>query len=508
MALSNRLVVLCLLVSLAACRQGGEPGPRPDAGADAGNSADGGTGTDGGRDANIEEVLGCTPPLGVNGTAQPNELQLHVVDTRRFPDALCNDGSPPILYYRPFRGAANRNKWLLSLRGGGGCGSGPACAARWCACSDAHPCAYSDTKGIFTANNMSGSGRRGESGGGVDGRDPRNPTPFDDFNQVQFHYCSSDAWRGNARGVEYTTVHPRRGDTVTYVMHFLGASILDADIATLQQENVGALEYTLGGGSVPMPDLDEATQVVITGDSGGATGVIERLDAVAERLRASHVPGPAPEIHGIIDAAAGPEQSRLDYQSSSYAARDLRTYDQIMAVLPTAPANKDARVDSSCLAYHAPRNSTGWCFDETHVIRHHLTTPFFYRMALLDSGISTFYVTDDIRDPDRGGRTFKDDVGFFGVVLHDELKRFGALPTLTQPDHEQGTVAPGVFAPACSFHDTIHNSTQTFGTTITPAGTSTAKALLDVYAAWRADPNSADARLLTESTTRADTVCP
>lgn len=510
MAHLARLVAFFFFVALTACGQRPGPGPSSDAGtaADAGSTTDAGSGTDGGLEANIGDVLGCTPPLGVNGTANPGELQLHVVDTVQFPDALCNDGSPAILYYRPARGAANRTKWLISMRGGGGCGSASVCAARWCSCSDAHPCAYATLRSIFTANNMSGSGRRGEAGGGIDGRDPAHPSPFDDYNQVQLHYCSSDGWRGTAKGVQFTTVHPRRGDMVTYVLHFLGASVLDADLATLQQDNVAPLQYTLGGGSVAMPDLDEATEVVLAGDSGGGAGVIQRLDAVAERLRASHVGGSAPEIFGIIDAVAGPDQSRLNFTHSSYATTNmLDTYDKIMAVVASGPANQGSKVDDSCLAYHAPRGSAGWCFDETHVLRHHLTTPFFYRMALLDSTISTSYVTDDIRDPDRGDRTFKNDIGFFGIVMHEELKDFGALPNIMTADHDRGTVAPGVFAPACGYHDTLHATDQTFGTTITPAN-GTAKTFLEIYGAWRANPNSPDARLLTESTTRADTVCP
>ena len=453
--------------------------------------------------ADIGQVLeGCTAPLGVNGRANPNEMELHVVDTERFPDALCNDGSPAILYYRPHRGAANKDRWVISLRGGGGCGSAAACASRWCGCSDGRPCEFSPMRSIFTANNMSGSGRRGEEGGGIDGRDPAHPSPFDDYNQVQLHYCSSDAWRGNARGVQYTTVHPRRGDMITYTMHFLGAAILDADLATLEQDGVPALAYTLGGGSVAMPDLNDAVEVVVTGDSGGGAGVLQRLDAVADHLRASATGAP-PEIIGIIDSVAGPEQSRLDYTSSSYGA----PYSEIMAVIASSAANQGARADASCLAYHEPRGTPGYCLDETHVIRHHLTTPFFYRMGLIDSLISKGYIEDDIF-VEGTTMNLRDNIGLFGVLMHNELAAFDELPTLVADDHEQASVPPGVFGPACGFHDTLHEPTQTFQTTIAPAGPGSERTVLDVFASWRADPSSPQARLLTEDIMRTDTVCP
>jgi len=56
--------------------------------------------------------------------------------------------------------------------------------------------------------------------------------------------------------------------------------------------------------------------------------------------------------------------------------------------------------------------------------------------------------------------------------------------------------------------DAIHTSSSTYGTTVDPPGASGPRAFFDVFQAWRADPHSANALLLTEDPTLGDTVCP
>lgn len=199
-------------------------------------------------EADLATALACGTPPGVVGQAATGELQLFQIDTTRFPDALCNDGTAPVLYYRPYRGEANRNRWTITLRGGGSCSDAESCAARWCGCSASHPCAHTDYVSGFDLSNMSGGGRRGNPGDGIDSRDAANDNPLADYNQVQFLYCSSDLWIGNARGVRYTTTHPRTGETVSYGLHFLGDRILAADLDVVRQEGVAPLVYTVGGG--------------------------------------------------------------------------------------------------------------------------------------------------------------------------------------------------------------------------------------------------------------------
>jgi hypothetical protein len=492
------------------------PAPTPDA---AGGHEDGGAletdthvlvpdapGPDAGPSAaaDIATVLDCGEPLGVVGTAAPGELQLHSMDTTRFPDALCNDGTAAILYYRPYRGGPeNRTRWAITLRGGGSCSGPESCAARWCSCSAARPCDHTDVRTNFTLDNMSGGGRRGNPGNGIHSRDAAHDNPIADYNQVQLVYCSSDMWAGTARSVRMTTTHPRRGDEVTFVAHFLGHEILFSDLALLRHDGAPALVYTADGGTTSMPDLDEATEVLIAGDSGGGAGTIHNVDEIAELLRTHHVGPGTPRVQALVDAIVGPEWSRLDWSMSLGASMGLDTYEEVMSSMQARswPVSSDA----SCLAYHAPLGTTSHCLDTSHVVRHHVTTPFFVRMALLDGLISSTYADAGLADPDLGPFTTTP-AGVplvFARVLQRELDAFDQLPS-TAEEGASITVAPGVFAPACSNHDTIHEDSEVWGVTIDP-GTGPLH-LFEVLEPWRRGGTPTEA--ITTDAMRRDTVCP
>ncbi len=485
------------------------------AGGAAGGSAGGAAGgaSDGGV-LGIRDALACGTPAPVSGIGLAGELQLYAVDPAVFPEALCNDGTQPIVYYRPYRGAANQHRWVIGLRGGGGCGNAAACAARWCSCNTRVRCPYASETTNFTLDNMSGGGRRGRQGEGVMLRDAgvqpdgglRNP--LEDYNQVQLIYCSSDAWRGVARDVRFDTTHPITGQPVSYTLHFLGQRVLEADLKVLRRDGVAGLSYTLGGANQAMPDLDDAVEVLLEGDSAGGAGVINNLDWVSAELKRTHAGcdgGAAcpPEVVGLIDAVTGPELRRLDFSTSAGADAGVVTYDQYVAVTSRSPA-VSGRGDESCAQWHM--GDAGVCSDLTHVIRHHLTTPYFVRMALFDRLISSNYDEFGVRDPVLGPFDYTD-AGVprtFALVLRRELAEFPQQLT-TAEERASMTVAPGVFAPACVTHDTIHTTSEVFGVTITTdAGVVTR--LLDLYSAWRT--GLSPAAVLTSSPTLADTFCP
>ena len=463
--------------------------------------------------ATIETALACGTPSRVFGAAGAGELQLHAVDTGTFPDALCNDGTPPVLYFRPYRGEANRHKWAITLRGGGGCGSAAACAARWCSCATEKRCPFADGTTHFTADNMSGGGRRGQAGSGIHRRDDAVENPIEDYNHVQLIYCSSDTWAGRARGVTYTTTHPISGQEVSYTMHFLGAYILDADLAILRQDGVPALIYTADGGQVAMPDLDDAVEVVVAGDSAGGAGVITSLDYIRDTLRAHHNgcdggAGCPPEVVGLIDAIVGPDMSRLDFTQSVGAAQGVDTWQKFIDLAAASPANAGRREDESCVAWHAAHapDTAAACGDGMHVVRHHVTTPFFVRMALLDQLISSNYQAAGVADPELGPFTTNQNGVplVFAVVLQRELAAFPDLKSTAEEGADM-PVAPGVFAPACSNHDTIHENAEVYGVTVAPPGEGPL-ALFDVFQRWRT--GGAHSTVLTQDPQRADTVCP
>ena len=63
---------------------------------------------------------------------------------------------------------------------------------------------------------------------------------------------------------------------------------------------------------------------------------------------------------------------------------------------------------------------------------------------------------------------------------------------------------PGVFAPACARHDTIHYDGEVYGTTITPEG-GAPLTLFDVLTNWAL--GRAPEAVLTMTPDRADTTC-
>ena len=500
------LVVALVVGSLTpGCKNEDRPG-RGDAGPllDAG-SVDSGLAVDAGSTAmaNIADVVQCGP-APVAGPGLTTEFQRHVLDSAVFPDALCNDGTPATLYFRPYSGAANRNKWIVNLHGGGSCnGAGP-CLARWCGCGNTTQCPFTTTPTNYDRSDMTNVGQPMKAADGVFLRgDAQRPNPFGDYNQVEFVYCSSDTWRGNRRAVSFDSVNPKTGAAVTYTIHFLGARILDAHLATLRQDGVPALTHTLAG-PVQMPDLDEATEIIVTGDSAGGAGVVTNLDHITDTLRAHNVNctgASCPlKVWGLLDAVVGPERERLDF--GTFTVPQVRSYADFTQLLAMGPTAIAARIDTSCRDYHAVTETdlAGACLDESHVLRHHLSTPFFARVALLDSGVSENYIESGFRNANMTAMTPMS----FAVTLHDELGSFANL-SATAEERTAITRQPGVFAPGCAKHDTIHSAVETWGTTITPPG-GTPQRLMNIFENWR--NGTGITNLLTESPTRTDTVCP
>ncbi len=446
--------------------------------------------------ADIATTLQCGPTPAVQ-PLQP-DLQRAIIDTTKFPEALCNDGTAAVLFFRPYTGAANRNKWVLNLHGGGSCGSGPTCAARWCNCTTVTECPFTTVPTYFDRLQMTNARPPTIGGNGVFERGGTGmlANPIGDYNQVELQYCSSDGWRGNLRALALTAPNPKTGVEVTFRVNFLGSKILDSDIAWLRQDGVAGLVYTLSG-NTPLPDLDDATDVIVTGGSAGGAGVVTNLDHVRDLLSQHNTNPTALQVTGLIDAFVGLDRAPLDY--GTYYISQVRSYDNYLTFRATAPSTAGARSDTSCVQMHAadPRI----CSDETHVVRNHLTTPFFVRSALRDDGVTSNYIEEAYRMPDLSPMS----VNGFALRLHTELTQFSNLKGSAE-EGPQMPRNPGVFAPGCTNHDTIRESSQTYGTTITPAGGS-ALTLLQVFENWR-NATGGTTNVLTQSAQLMDTNCP
>ena len=69
--------------------------------------------------APINSVLPCGNVGTVGGLGAGVDLTRYTIDTSKFPNALCNDGTPGVFYYAPATRDEDRNKWFIFLQGGG-----------------------------------------------------------------------------------------------------------------------------------------------------------------------------------------------------------------------------------------------------------------------------------------------------------------------------------------------------------------------------------------------------
>ena len=439
--------------------------------------------------APIGAVLTCRKRAAVGGVPRGTLLARHPIDVSRFPDALCNDGSPAIFYFRRYGDEAHRNDWVIQLQGGGGCGTGAACAQRWCGVLTNFgatqmvqdiidpPLATIDGRGILS--------RRADN-------------PWGEYNQVFVHYCSSDTWSGTARDVVLDTFHPCDPDVrgsrcadgsacpadgdmaglcadqpVTFRIQFLGSRIVDAVVDTLRRDDGSVV----GEGAEALPDLDAASHVILAGASGGGAGAINNLDRVAERLRetndACQGGGACPlVVQGLIDSIVGPSMETLDWDPSRPCTEaGACSYEAFYRRVAGSPGGQNlwqGRGDESCVPWHqAHEADSEWrCSDLGHVVRSHITTPFVIRQGLLDGLISDNTLELEVGAPDGTPmRTILD----WAMVLAPDLQ---ALSDWATTAHEASPELrpPGVFAPACAKHETLSSEGDTFDATIEALG--------------------------------------
>jgi hypothetical protein len=137
------------------------------------------------------------------------------------------------------------------------------------------------------------------------------------------------------------------------------------------------------------------------------------------------------------------------------------------------------------------------CASDTHVIQHHLTTPFFVRQGLGDSLISDPYVQGGLK---KDGAAYT--IQQFGVDVRAQIL---ALPDLPARAEEGAAITQpaGGFGPVCSKHETLRSTADTFEVTITPSGGDPTR-MFDVWNAWRAGTGT----MALATQTATDTRCP
>jgi hypothetical protein len=209
-------------------------------------------------------VTGCQ-----SGKAQPAqqaptvpsaraELTKYIVKDAVQRQAVCNDGTPAVYYFKRGSGA-DAAHWLIFFEGGAWCSNGPSCAYRW---SSQHYLMTS--QGTPDTLDM----------GGIFSTSVQENPDFANFTQVFVKYCSSDIYSGDAQ----QQVNGKQ-------MQFRGHKIVAAIIADLEDPAV-----------IPAPNLKNASQVLLGGSSAGSYGAASNLDWVASHL-------PWAKVKGVLDSS-------------------------------------------------------------------------------------------------------------------------------------------------------------------------------------------------------------
>lgn len=386
----------------------------------------------------IASALPCGKVGVAGGLGAGTDLTRYMIDTVRFPSAVCNDGTPGVFYYAPATRSEDQGRWIIFLQGGGACNSGQTCAERWCSINT-----------NYGMDKMSSSLTKPSiRGAGFMSPDSRNH--FRTWNRVLIFYCSSDQWGGMK--LNTLTATTPSGAAVEYAIQFRGSAIVDAVLDTLRNAAKSSgrrravshgEEQPSAASSSPWPDLDTATDVIFAGSSGGGGGVKNNADRVGAKLRGAN---PGLNYRALIDASTSPDTSEMSYAGTTYCAADPTgctfesfTRGRYEAIDVALLAN---RGDESCLAYHA--GSEWMCGDKMHVMLHHITSPMFIHQDLLDPQVSDGFV-----EPNLGT------LGDFAVRVDSMLRH---LPVPEEPR----AAAPGIFTLQCGTHEAFTSNENVF----------------------------------------------
>ncbi len=278
-------------------------------------------------------ALCLTAPKAGNAAESATVLTRQVIAVPGLPNALCNDGSPPVFYFRPGY-ADDLDKWLIVLQDGGACASDAACTTRG-----------RNTNRYFLSSTVPEVSDTFTADGILSLLPTVNPD-FARFNHVLLHYCSSDAYAGDTE---------RMVDGNLW--QFRGKVIVDALIEQLLTQPLDGLS------------LKQAKQVLVAGSSTGALGVHNNLDRIAARL-------PGVKVKGIVDSAWIPAGT-IPFQLGTYATRP----DQ-----PAGMAYWNAQPDASCVAANTQRPAA--CLMQS-VATPYIATPIFVYADQRDVNILT-----------------------------------------------------------------------------------------------------------------------
>lgn len=394
------------------------------AGATGGTSAAGAAGA-GPSSVPLIDTVDCgakTKPPGT-GVAPGGDLKKVTLTGA---NALCNDGSPGVLYIRAASSPTSAGQWVFHFQGGGECvGSDPACIERWCGRQASYDAAKMSSK--FSPPGMPGNG--------ILLRDPKNS--FGDANQVFFYYCSSDNWA--SRKSDYTLDDTTKPGAKLR-LHFRGRSIIEDAVQRLM-----TTEVVSDDGSQQLPKLATASLLLATGSSGGSGAVMANGDWLASLFDPAKT-----AVRLVLDASLFPQFDHVTNGKVRDAVRD-----QFIAQSGWLTST-DAHVDQSCASAH--QGADLWqCDWNPHVRLNHLTTPFFQRADLGDPNASQSF--------EAAGASKMEFASWQRTTSM-------SVPDVVASAEEKSSIVrrPGIYSPACGQHVALTNNDWFFTATVKDSG--------------------------------------
>jgi len=293
----------------------------------------------------------------------PSTLIKHVVKDAVQRQAVCNDGSPAVYYFKRGSGA-DAAHWIIFFQGGGWCSSGPSCALRW-----------SSQHYLMTAKNAPAV----MPAGGIFSTSSQINPDFLNFTQVYIKYCSSDIYSGDSE---------QQVDGMT--MQFRGHKIVMAIIADLEDTTV-----------IPAPNLKDATQVLVGGSSAGSYGAASNMDWIASQLTWA-------KVKGVLDSSWVPPlpNYRTSPLQSPPGSVDYSNYYSAVA-------------DQSCAAANPSQPQI--CLS-TLQLYPYLSTPVFIYAEQHDPTLSQIKGVTDPNDPAQAAY-----MNQYAASLRDSLQNVTAV---------------------------------------------------------------------------------
>jgi hypothetical protein len=317
-------------------------------------------------------------------------------------EAVCIDGTRPLVYAEP--GTPASGKWVFYLSGEGGPCSGDDCWGNYRYARVQNDQVFE--RSLSTLHPDYGVARAEVGTGIVSGTGAQNP--FTGWNRVRWERCTDVASTGEETvtfgdgvGPGARVAGPARTRVSTLPVWQRG---FDTWRAAFHMLTTTAGRDLDGDGDADLPSLADADTIVLAGSSDATTGLVYAGDRLAAELRA--IAGPDVKVQIALDGLFDPSlDNERRYQPDAPAGFDLFSEVYAEGEACTLPDNGDGVANEACsLRNHQPNESLDrfqtlyqaltargihldlsceathgagapQCFDRMHTLLHHVRTP-------------------------------------------------------------------------------------------------------------------------------------